>query len=91
MFSDAACTAELNTTEVPALKHAHKTFTEAKKATCTEKGNRAYWHCEDCGLYFADKDGVYLKNTSDGNIQTLYLWKNHGIRVSKAETRRSRG
>ena len=58
MFSDAACTAELNTTEVPALKHAHKTFTEAKKATCTEKGNRAYWHCEDCGLYFADKDGV---------------------------------
>ena len=43
MFSDAACTAELNTTEVPALKHAHKTFTEAKKATCTEKGNRAYW------------------------------------------------
>ena len=38
MFSDAACTAELNTTEVSALKHAHKTFTEAKKATCTEKG-----------------------------------------------------
>ena len=30
----------------------------SKKATCTEKGNRAYWHCEDCGLYFADKDGV---------------------------------
>ena len=58
MFGDAACTAELNTTEVSALKHAHKTFTEAKKATCTEKGNRAYWHCEDCGLYFADKDGV---------------------------------
>lgn len=58
MFSDVACTAELNTTEVSALKHAHKTFTEAKKATCTEKGNRAYWHCEDCGLYFADKDGV---------------------------------
>lgn len=42
MFSDATCTAELNTTEVPALKHAHKTFIEAKKATCTEKGNRAY-------------------------------------------------
>ena len=58
MFSDAACTAELNTTEVPALKHAHKTFIEVKKATCIEKGNRAYWHCEDCGLYFADKDGV---------------------------------
>ena len=42
MFSDVACTAELNTTEVPALKPTHKTFTEAKKATCTEKGNRAY-------------------------------------------------
>lgn len=42
MFSDVACIAELNTTEVSALKPTHKTFTEAKKATCTEKGNRAY-------------------------------------------------
>lgn len=38
MFSDAACTAELNTTEVPALKHAHKTFTEAKKPHVQKKG-----------------------------------------------------
>lgn len=35
-----------------------KPLPRQKKATCTEKGNRAYWHCEDCGLYFADKDGV---------------------------------
>ena len=41
---------------------------------------------DENNILFADKDGVYLKNTSDGNTQTLYLWKNHGIRVSKAET-----
>lgn len=43
-----------------------------------------YW--DENNILFADKDGVYLKNTSDGNTQTLYLWKNHGIRVSNAET-----
>ncbi len=31
--------------------------TEAKAPTCTEPGNEAYWHCGDCGKYFADKNG----------------------------------
>ena len=31
--------------------------TEAKAPTCTQPGNDAYWHCADCGKYFADKDG----------------------------------
>ena len=35
---------------------AHKT--EAKAPTCTQPGNDAYWHCADCGKYFADKNGV---------------------------------
>ena len=35
---------------------AHKT--EAKAPTCTEPGNEAYWHCGDCGKYFADKNGA---------------------------------
>ena len=26
--------------------------TEAKAATCTEKGNKEYWTCEHCGKYF---------------------------------------
>ena len=32
--------------------------TEAKAPTCTQPGNDAYWHCADCGKYFADKNGV---------------------------------
>lgn len=29
--------------------------TEAKAASCTEKGNIAYWYCEGCGKYFSDE------------------------------------
>lgn len=29
----------------------------ARAATCTEDGNSAYYHCEDCGKYFADMLG----------------------------------
>ena len=32
--------------------------TEAKAPTCTQPGNDAYWHCGDCGKYFADKNGA---------------------------------
>ena len=32
--------------------------TEAKAPTCTQPGNDAYWHCTDCGKYFADKNGA---------------------------------
>lgn len=32
--------------------------TEAKDPNCTEPGNEAYWHCADCGKYFADKNGA---------------------------------
>ncbi len=28
----------------------------AKEATCTEAGNIAYWYCEGCDTYFADKE-----------------------------------
>ena len=31
--------------------------TEAVAPTCTQPGNEAYWHCGDCGKYFADKNG----------------------------------
>ena len=30
--------------------------TEAKAATCTEKGNKEYWTCEHCGKYFLSDD-----------------------------------
>ena len=29
----------------------------AKDATVTEPGNKEYWHCLDCGRYFADENG----------------------------------
>ena len=33
------------------------THVEAKKASCTEDGNKEYWYCVNCGIYYADKDG----------------------------------
>ncbi len=41
----------------PKCAHTDMTATEAKDATCTENGNIAYWHCEDCDKYFLDADG----------------------------------
>ena len=32
------------------------TKTEAKDATCSESGNKAYWTCEHCGKYFLSDD-----------------------------------
>ena len=32
----------------------HVVKTEAKEPTCTQKGNIAYWYCDDCGKYFKD-------------------------------------
>ncbi len=29
----------------------------AKPATCTEAGNKEYWHCTKCGKYFSDDTG----------------------------------
>ena len=41
-------------TVIPA---SHKlTKVEAKDATCTEDGNKAYWTCEHCGKYFLSDD-----------------------------------
>ena len=35
----------------------------AKDATCTEAGNVAYWHCEECGNNYADVKGLKLLET----------------------------
>ena len=55
-FSDAACTAEitLESTVIPATGHKSKAVA-AKAATCTEKGNKAYWVCTGCKKYFSDE------------------------------------
>lgn len=40
----------------------------AQKATCTETGNKAYWHCSDCGKYFSD-----AKATTETSAQAVVL------------------
>ena len=42
---------------IPVLAHVHKlTKTEARKATCTEDGNKEYYVCSSCKKLFADAD-----------------------------------
>ena len=41
------------------VQHQHTLVkTEAKPATCTDKGNQAYWYCDGCKKYFADDKGM---------------------------------
>lgn len=40
-------------------KHTHTMkAVEAKEATCTEKGNQAYYYCTSCGKYYSDEKGL---------------------------------
>ena len=51
---ETAKAVELSETVIPA---SHKlTKVDAKDATCTEDGNKAYWTCEHCGKYFLSDD-----------------------------------
>lgn len=43
--------------ELDSLKHNLEKIS-AKAATVTEIGNTEYWHCKDCGKYFADENGT---------------------------------
>ncbi len=39
--------------------HQHTlTAVEAKDPTCTEKGNIAYWYCQECGKYFSNAEAT---------------------------------
>ena len=58
--------------------HVNITKTEAKDPNCTEPGNEAYWHCADCGKYFADKNGAMDTSKSyDTNESFLESPLNH--------------
>jgi len=40
--------------------HEHELIAhDSHEATCTTDGNRAYWECPQCNLYFSDAYGVY--------------------------------
>ncbi len=43
----------------------------AKDATVTETGNNEYWHCLDCGKYFADENGENEIELNDTVIAKL--------------------
>ena len=43
----------------------------AKAATVTETGNIEYWHCKDCGKYFADENGENEIELNDTVTQKL--------------------
>ena len=43
----------------------------AKDATVTETGNTEYWHCQDCGKYFADENGTKEIKLEDTIISKL--------------------
>ena len=45
--------------------------TPAKDATVTETGNKEYWHCTDCGKYFADENGENEIELADTVIAKL--------------------
>ena len=42
-----------------------------KAATCTEAGSREYWHCFDCGEYFADEDCTQVISEADTVLSAL--------------------
>ena len=39
------------------VAHSDLKHFDRKEATCTERGNIEYWHCEGCGKYFSDAEG----------------------------------
>lgn len=67
IFMDQEGTDETTTASITIAKtgHCHITHVEANEAKCTEAGNNEYWHCEDCGGDFKDKDCTIPANDAD--------------------------
>ncbi len=53
------CGVTVSTQAIPATGH-NVTYTPAKNASCNVQGNRAYWQCANCKLYFADESCSYV-------------------------------
>ncbi len=55
---------------VPIAKKEHDlTYVAKQGASCTVDGNIAYWYCETCGKYFADKDATQEISKEDTVIE----------------------
>ena len=59
--------------DIAALTHRSATKTAAVAPTCEAGGNLAYWHCADCGKYYADKDGKLDSTTAYDSNETFLL------------------
>lgn len=66
VFYCEICDFEMMRTNVEVSEKGHNlTEVKAKKTTCTEDGNTAYYYCDICKSAFSDKDGKNaLKNDS---------------------------
>ena len=53
----------------PECKHSLTAF-EASDATCTEKGNIAYWYCGSCDSYFSDAAGLNEISESETVVES---------------------
>ena len=46
--------------------HHNLVYHKAEETACEKNGSKEYWHCEDCGRYFADEDAA--KELTDTDI-----------------------
>ncbi len=57
--------------ELDANNHSDLEHIDAKSATKDAEGNIEYWHCDDCGKNFSDKDGANEITAADIVIEKL--------------------
>lgn len=57
--------------EIDETKHLHVDFVAEKLATVDEVGNISYWHCLDCGKYYADSNLTREITLADTVIEKL--------------------
>ena len=81
-YSDEAGTKEisLDSTVVEAKGHSMSAV-EAKDATCTDKGNTAYYTCTVCGKYYSDEKGASEIDKED----TVIAAKGHTMTFVEAK------
>ncbi len=66
--------------------HTSLTATEAKQATCTEDGNKAYWTCDSCGERFSDANGSIPISREDTFIKAGHILTEIPYKAPTTET-----
>ena len=82
VFSDEHGETETTVADMTIQAKGHTmTKTEAKAATCTEAGNKAYWTCNTCYKVFSDEHGKTETTVADMTIQA----KGHTMTKTEAK------